>query len=44
MAQRFEEAEARVFKNVYVCRRCNAKIRTQNPDKTNCRKCGYRHL
>lgn len=44
MAQRFDEAEDRVFKNVYICRRCNAKNRTKNPEKTNCRKCGYPHL
>lgn len=44
MAQKFEEAEDRVFKNVYVCRRCNARNKTQNPEKTSCRKCGYRHL
>lgn len=44
MAQKFEEAENRIFKDVYVCRRCNAKNKTQNPEKTSCRKCGYRHL
>ena len=44
MAQKFEEAENRIFKNVYVCRRCNAKNKTANPEKTSCRKCGYRHL
>lgn len=44
MAVKFEEAEERVFKNVYVCRRCNARNRTRNPEKTSCRKCGYPHL
>ncbi len=44
MAQRFEEAQERVFKDVYVCRRCNAKNKTQNPENTTCRKCGYKHL
>lgn len=44
MAQRFEEAKDRIFKDVYVCRRCNATNRTKNPEKTVCRKCGYKHL
>ncbi|MFB6292574.1 MAG: 50S ribosomal protein L40e [Candidatus Nanohaloarchaea archaeon] len=44
MAQRFDEADERVFKNVYICRRCNARNRTDNPEKTSCRKCGYNHL
>jgi len=44
MAQKFEEAEERVFGNVYVCRRCNARNRTTNPENTVCRKCGYKHL
>lgn len=44
MAQRFEEAKNRIFGNVYVCRRCNAKVRTENPEDTSCRKCDYPHL
>lgn len=44
MAQRFEEADERVFDNVYICRRCNARNRTDNPESTSCRKCGYAHL
>jgi len=44
MAQKFEEAETRMFKNVYICRRCNAKNKTDNPEKTSCRKCGYSNL
>lgn len=44
MAQRFETAKERIFGNVYVCRRCNATNRTDNPESTTCRKCGYKHL
>lgn len=44
MAQRFEEAKNRIFKDVYVCRRCNATNRTKNPEKTACRKCGCTEL
>lgn len=44
MAQRFEEAKERIFGNVYICRRCNAKNRTDNPEQTSCRKCGYSNL
>lgn len=44
MAQKFEEAEKRIFENVYICRRCNAKNKTDNPENTTCRKCGYPHL
>jgi len=44
MGQRFEEAEKRVFDNVYICRKCNAKNKTDNPENTSCRKCGYSDL
>lgn len=44
MAQKFEEAEHRVFDDVYICRKCNARNRTDNPEKTSCRKCGYSDL
>ncbi|WEL19592.1 50S ribosomal protein L40e [Candidatus Nanohalococcus occultus] len=44
MAQRFEEAEARLFGDIYICRKCNARNRTKNPEKTSCRKCGYDDL
>ncbi|MEM5826221.1 MAG: 50S ribosomal protein L40e [Candidatus Aenigmatarchaeota archaeon] len=37
-----QEVADRLFKNVYVCLRCGAKIRTQNPEKTKCRRCGYK--
>ncbi len=45
---KFKEAEARLFKNVYVCKRCKATIRA-DPDKVKagkvkCRKCGSKAL
>lgn len=36
--------DARVFRNVFICMKCNAKIRTNNPKKTKCRKCGAKAL
>ena len=36
--------EERVFKNVYVCRKCNSKIRSGKIEKTKCRKCGSKSL
>jgi ribosomal protein L40E len=44
MGQRFEEAEHRVFDNVYICRKCNAKNKTDDPENTSCRKCNYGDL
>lgn len=44
MAEKFDVAEARLFGNIYICRKCNARNRTNNPAKTNCRKCGYHGL
>jgi ribosomal protein L40E len=44
MAQKFEEASDRIFNNTYICRRCNARNKTDNPENTSCRNCGYRHL
>ena len=46
---KFAEAEKRLFRNVYVCRRCKSKIRISSPSalkkgKAKCRKCGYRIL
>ncbi len=42
------EAEERLFKNVFVCRRCNTKIRAPTlkviAGKVRCRKCGSRAL
>ncbi len=49
MAKKLAEAVAkRLFINVFICMKCNAKIRAQ-PDKVKkgkikCRKCGSRQL
>ena len=45
---RFPEADARIFKNVFVCRRCKSKLKA-NPHKVKqgkvkCRKCGSKAL
>ena len=42
-------ADARLFRNVYVCRNCNAKIRVSNPKllrpmQVRCRNCGSKAL
>ncbi|QGA80506.1 50S ribosomal protein L40e [Candidatus Nanohalobium constans] len=44
MAQKFDEAEDRLFGDIYICRKCNAKNKTDNPEETSCRKCGYSNL
>ena len=36
--------DERVFKNVYVCMRCNATIRAKNISKVKCRKCRHKQL
>jgi ribosomal protein L40E len=45
---KFEEAAARKFRNVFVCRRCKSKIRASNlkvlAGKIRCRKCHSRQL
>ena len=45
---RFPEAEARLFKNRFVCRKCRSVIRAPNmkvlAGKVKCRKCGYSRL
>lgn len=45
---KFVEAENRLFKNIFVCRRCKSKIRTPImkvlAGKATCRKCGYHEL
>jgi len=45
---KFKEAEARLFKNVYVCKRCKTKLRADPEDvrrgKVKCRKCGSKAL
>ncbi len=46
--KKFPEVEARLFRNMYVCMRCNAKIRASlkkiNLKKIKCRKCGSKDL
>ena len=41
---RFEEADARLFKNVWICMRCNAKNRSLSRKPAKCRKCGSPRL
>lgn len=43
-----DEVAKRLFENVFVCMRCNAKIRASpakvKAGKVKCRKCGYKKL
>lgn len=43
-----EDIVKRLFENMYVCRRCNAKLRAQpimiKLGKAKCRKCGSKQL
>jgi len=45
---KFEEATARILRNVFVCRICKAKIRAPSlkvsQGKVKCRKCSSRKL
>ncbi|MBW2993753.1 50S ribosomal protein L40e [Candidatus Woesearchaeota archaeon] len=45
---KFKEAEKRMFKNVFVCKRCKTKIKAPpmkiRLEKISCRKCGYKAL
>lgn len=42
---KFPEADARLFKNVWICMRCNAKNRsTEGKRPRKCRKCGSKRL
>jgi ribosomal protein L40E len=45
---KFPEADARIFKNTFVCRRCKTKVKTTamqvRAGKISCRKCGARAL
>ena len=45
---KFEEAEARIQKNIYICRRCKSKMRAPAlkviSGKIKCRKCKYSAL
>ena len=44
MAKKFKEAQARLFTNMFVCRKCKTKTRTTamriKLGKVKCRKCG----
>ena len=45
---KFPEAENRLFKNVYICMKCNAKNRVDQrrirTGKAKCRECGHKRL
>ncbi|MBT4541255.1 hypothetical protein HOC35_07115 [Candidatus Woesearchaeota archaeon] len=45
---KYAEAEARLFKNIFVCRKCKCKIRAPNmkvlAGKVKCRKCNTSEL
>lgn len=45
---KFPEAEARLFRNVFVCKDCKSKIKANNlavtMGKVKCRKCKSRSL
>ncbi len=45
---KFPEADARIFKNFFVCRACKSKMRSHNlkilQGKVKCRKCGSHAL
>lgn len=48
MVKRFPETKARIFANVFVCRKCKTKIRTSSArvraKKAKCRKCAGKAL
>ncbi len=48
MATKIPEAEARLMKNVFVCKDCKSKIKTTSmrvlSGEIKCRKCKGRHL
>ncbi|MDD3175310.1 MAG: 50S ribosomal protein L40e [Candidatus Nanoarchaeia archaeon] len=45
---KFPEANARLFKNIFVCKRCKSRIRANQmkviAGKVSCRKCSSRAL
>lgn len=45
---KFAEADARLFKNVFICKKCKSKNRstmmTLLKGELRCRKCGYSRL
>ena len=40
----FPETEKRLFANIWVCMRCNAKMRSGVGKPRKCRKCGSKKL
>lgn len=48
MATKIPEAQARLFKNIFVCKKCHSKIRASPQKilegKVKCRKCGKKAL
>ncbi|MBR9676350.1 50S ribosomal protein L40e [Candidatus Woesearchaeota archaeon] len=45
---KFPEAETRIFKNVFICRKCKNKVRAPNmkvlSGKVKCRSCNSKSL
>ncbi|HLC98774.1 MAG TPA: 50S ribosomal protein L40e [Candidatus Nanoarchaeia archaeon] len=45
---KFQEANIRLFRNIFVCKRCKTKIRAPNikvvAGKIKCRKCNAKEL
>ena len=45
---KFPEAEARLFHNVFVCRKCKTRIKTTSikvkAETVKCKKCNYKSL
>jgi len=45
---KFPEADARKFRNIFVCKKCKTKMRTSNvkviQGKISCRNCGSKAL
>ncbi|MBL7147479.1 MAG: 50S ribosomal protein L40e [Nanoarchaeota archaeon] len=45
---KFQEAQARLYHNIFVCRKCKSKIRSTPlkiiQKKAKCRKCGSKAL
>lgn len=48
MVVKFPEADKRLFRNMFVCRKCKSKLRAQpikvRLGKVSCRKCGSKAL
>ena len=41
---RDEAVDNRMFKNMRICMKCNARMKTTKVEKTKCRKCGAKSL